>query len=353
MSKYQHSFHALVTKGHIVKVLIDVLMSPISKGIFGLKKDGLTLRQFDVKETIMFDVKLASENLMRYHCSREIYISVNLKLMQKLLRNVKKKDSITLFIDKNQPEMLMITVKPEGPKKSARYETNGIVFQELTDYNEDCGIDKTAYEKPMVIESADFQKIKKLTNVGKIIQISIQKNNFLSFKSSSGNVYNSELGFGDLELCPNCAKCDCECEKTPKAKANKKSKSKSKSRSKKIYQEEENEEECLETKIKKRSPDANFDTHIYRADFYSNMLTHLVKLPGLCTQMAFYAPKKEYEDEYPLKIKVNMGHDGTMLGSIKIYVKDKCILEREEELRAENENILETNTKKTKARRKK
>ena len=61
----------------------------------------------------------------------------------------------------------------------------------------------------MVIEAADFQKIKRLTTIGKMINVVIQKDNYLSFKCDAGVIYDSNLGFGELQSASN-ERCTCD-----------------------------------------------------------------------------------------------------------------------------------------------
>jgi hypothetical protein len=46
------------------------------------------------------------------------------------------------------------------------------------------------------------------------------------------------------------------------------------------------------------------------------LFSPLVKLPGLCEQMEFFAP---LFDSFPLKVSVNASHDS---GTISVYLKD-------------------------------
>ena len=66
-------------------------------------------------------------------------------------------------------------------------------------------------------------------------------------------------------------------------------------------------------------------SHIYTAEFNSSLFNHLVKLPGLCNQMQFYAPT---EDLFPLRIRMEAG----LLGTVDVYIKDIKTLEYDEDI---------------------
>jgi hypothetical protein len=197
------------------------------------------------------------------------------------------------------------------------------------------------YKRPMVINATDFQKIKRLTTMGKRITISIQRNNYLSFKCDAGNVFDSELGFGEFaddeeadeewNICNTCGKgltdCECVCEDCGEYKS-------------------PDYCTCICKKCKgylRSSCTCSKETSsgMFSAPFHSSNLNKLIKLPGLCTQMQFYAPLIQ---NYPLKIEVNTGQGGYTLGVIQVFIKDANQLDFEAALANETE-VTVTSTK--------
>lgn len=352
-------FYGEASKGFILKVAIDTICGPLQRGIFIIDKDGIRLRQTDTGNTVLYDINLPRKNFRGYKCVKPIIISVNLKHMQNLLRNVKKKDSLALFIDPKEGEKFFITIRPEGARKNTRFETNSVVYQHENNYKMD-DLPDGGYGFPMVIEAADFQKIKRLTAIGKIISVTIQKDNYLSFKCDAGVVYDSELGFGELKteddeeekpvkkstkLCSTCKEtpenCYCECETCGEYLCD-------------CYCECETCGEYLcDCKCEKNGYDEIDDGEIpglFEAQYYSHILTKLVKLPGLCTQMQFYAPTVPC---FPLRIEVNAGQGGFTLGTIQVFIKDVQQIAYEESIKNEEETIVATKTSKSKSKSKK
>lgn len=358
-------FYGEASKGYILKVTIDTLCGPLQRGVFVIDKDGIRLRQPDTGNTVLYDINFARKHFKGYKCVKPLAISVNLKHMQNLLRNVKKKDSLALFIDPNYPEKFFITIRPEGARKNTRFETNSVVYQEEKNYKMlDSPIGGYAY--PMVIEAADFQKIKRLTSIGKIINVKIQKDNYLSFKCDAGVVFDSELGFGELRTleeaepdentsrekkckvcketekncyceCKTCGEylCDCSC-----------------------VCEDCNEWLCdCSCERKKEEENDGYDEvdneeipGLFEAQYYSHILTKLVKLPGLCTQMQFYAPSVM---GFPLRIEVNAGQGGFTLGTIQVFIKDVAQISYEESLKSEEDVLIASKSVKGKGKTKK
>lgn len=259
------TFIAEAVKGYIIKVIIDVLNGFLQRSVLRLTPDGIFLRATDRNHVICFKIDLLREKFLRYECKTPIDISLNFKHLQTLMKNVKKKDTIVLFIDDKNPGKLGISITQDKAKKN---ETNYIVFQEETDVEEMEAPGAENYYHPVVIESVDFQKVKKLSTINnRELQLQIQRSNFIRF-SADAVVRSSEVSFGELTT------------------------------------DEEVE----------GSDDAEYP-NLYEANFSSQTFSSLIKLPGLCTQMQFYSPNIH---GMPLKIKVSAG----LLGEIEIYIKD-------------------------------
>lgn len=313
-------FFAEAQKGYTFKVLVDSLAGALSRAVFQLTKTGVFSRNADPNCHILYDFSLYRENFRRYAFTKPVTFSVNVKHLQKMVRNIKKKDSVAIFIDKTNPDRMGLLIRPDsGSKDSSRSETIYITIQHenipnpliLPEYceNED-GKSKKVYGFPMVIGSQDFQKIKKMSSVGKVIMVRMQKSNYISFYCDAGEIYSNELSFGEVVDNPDSDSDDSERSESAEEVENGKVDDASESGS------SDSEEEVETDEIK----------GWYEAEFYMNIFSLLVKLPGLCTQMQFFAPKVE---RYPLKIMMEAGN----LGDIKIFIKDIEQILREESMR--------------------
>jgi hypothetical protein len=227
--------------------------------------------------------------------------------MQKMLKNVKKKDCLTFFISNSDQTKLAILIQPSGVQNvgtAARAETVflnincvDVIIPDLPNiYINQKGEEENVYGNPMVIDSVSFQKIKKMTSVCKTtINVAIQKNNYISFCVGDDNVMGSHLEFGELTYTPEE---DYETDTSNEA------------------EEESSEESSAEqSSTEKEYP------FVYEKDFDVSLFAPLVKLPGLCNQMEFYAPNF---DGFPLKVNVT---SSSGLGDVTIYLKDREYIE--------------------------
>lgn len=279
-SRKNKIFYADAAKGYTIKVLFDVLSNPLSRVTLNLTKEGIFIRRMDQAKSILFNASLYMQNFRTYICKEPKRISLNLKHLQSLIKNVKKKDVMIIFMDKSKPGKLGFAIR-DGSKKSTRTETVYFTIQEET-INDDPNIleleerdEEKVYEFPKVIESSDFQKIKKMSQVGKEITIKMHGSDYISFYCESG-CYSDELEFGEII--------------------------------------DDSEEESSE-----ESESESEEDEMYQADFKANHFSMLVKLPGLCSQMQFYAPKFK---GYPLKISMPAGTGQSILGEVQVYIKD-------------------------------
>lgn len=298
-------FFAETMRGYTFKVTIDSLAIAMPRTKFQITKEGLFCRASDEAEQILYDINFPRDHFRSYRCSVKtgLMFSVNLKHLQKMVRNVKKKDSIVIFIQKDAPDRLYVAIKPSGSSsgQSSRIETLFVTINLVTDdelmlalpeiYVDENGEEIEVYNHPKTIESGDFQKMKKMTTLGKLVKVSMQKGNYISFCSDNGQLYGSHLEFGELLKDED-------------------------------FSDEESEKEQ--------------SSEMYEAEFHMSIFSLLMKLPGLCKLMNFYAPRIP---RYPLKIQMNAEN----LGKITIYIKDALQIayeqnERERKEREKNED---------------
>lgn len=258
-------FSAQAPKGYTIKALIDVLAASFSRARLKIRQDGIYYRDADSTMSMLEDVKLDRVKFRRYECKEEMDISFNLRHLQRLIKNVRKKDSITMFIDEEVPDRFGFAIQPENAAGAlARTETIYVTLQYEYDGHEIDLPPEGGYHYPMVIDSTGFQKFKRQTSVGTTIKIKMQSDHYISFFCDEGEIYSTELSFGELKP----------------------------------------------------------DEEEYAEDFNATKLNQIIKMPALAPQMRFYAPKTP---GFPLRIAMDVGSFGT----IQVFIKDKKQIEYE------------------------
>ena len=108
------TFKAKTQDAFVIKILFELLQNNLRTACIELSQEGIKMRMTDYNRHILIDLNLSNENFAIYKCKPEkFYIGVNLSHVHKMLKTIKKKDNITMFIDDEEPNSLCITVEPK------------------------------------------------------------------------------------------------------------------------------------------------------------------------------------------------------------------------------------------------
>lgn len=189
------TFKAKTQEGYSIKILAELLQHNLKTACFEIDKNGVKLRMTDTQKRILIDLQLDYENysIYKYKLSEKSYLGINLNHFHKMLKSIKKKDSIVLFINDIAMSDLGIEVLP---KEKNRVTTSYVKIQSIQ--NLDIELPE-GYEKPIIVPSNEFQKmIKDMTNISNTIGI-ISKNYQIKFVCDAGSVYKREVVFGETD----------------------------------------------------------------------------------------------------------------------------------------------------------
>jgi len=176
-----------------------------------------------------------------------------------MLKSIKKKDSLQLFIDDELPNDLGIKVIP---KENNRVTTSFIKIQEKQNISIEV---PTGYDKPVIVPSSEYQKMcKDMTHIGNIIKVT-SKNFHIKFICNAGGVMKRNVEFGEMS--------------------------------------DSDDDDDDESKINE-----------YVDEFDTEQLSRITKMAGLASNMQIYPKRKK-----PLLFKSSVGS----LGKISIYIKSK------------------------------
>jgi hypothetical protein len=270
-------FYAKTSNGYIFKILIEILQHYINIGDFTLDSDLISIKSDDEKRAISIDVKLRSEGFSYYHCKSKLAISINMSLFYKMLKNVKKKDSIAFYILNEKPNILYIQT---FPKENKRIVTTNLKIHPIQNIGT---VPPSDYiNNVYIIPATEYQKMcKEINDIGKITEI-YSKNNVIVFRSKTDEIYGKEVEFPS--------------EDTPVL---------------------ENVE--------------------YKSSFKTNKLTNLSKISGLTSGGGNIDIKIYTQFNYPLLIKAPIG----CLGDFAIYIKSEEIIELEKQIEEEYDSDIE------------
>jgi len=183
-------FRAKTKEAFVIKILGELLYNSIRFAPFHINEKGIFLLQTDGKTEQMIDICLFKENFSIYKCAKPFTFSVNSTHFYKMLKHIKKKDGITLFIKEADELTLGITVEQSD-------ENNKVTtYIRITPARPD-DIDRPeGYENPIIMSSKEFQKMKNLQNISKIITVT-SKLDYIKFFVDGGTLFSRELVIGN------------------------------------------------------------------------------------------------------------------------------------------------------------
>ena len=260
-------FKAKTHCAYTIKILAELLQNNIKTACFEIDEDGVKLCMMDHHRTILIQVSLESENftLYKFKCKDKLFLGINLNHFHKMLKSIKKKDSMQLFINDDSPNDLGIKVIP---KENNRITTSFVTIQEIQTIDIDI---PEGYGKPIIVPSSEYQKMcKDMAHIGSMINV-VSRNFHIKFRCNACGVMKRHVEFGEMGDSDD---------------------------------EEEEDDNVVE----------------YNQDFDTEQLSRITKMAGLSTSMQIY-PKQGK----PLLFKSAIGS----LGKISIYIKSKDLIEKE------------------------
>ena len=189
------TFVCKTNEGHIIKTMGELLQNNIKTGCYIVDKNGIKQRIMDNNKTMLIDIELESQNFNSFKINDDkvITFGINHQHFYKMLKSIKKKDIISLFIENEKTCDLGIEIMP---KEKNRVTTSYIKMQQMQNLAIDL---PEGYGKPLIISSSEFQKmIKDMNNICNSIRIT-SKDNTVAFCCDADGVYKRNVVFGDEE----------------------------------------------------------------------------------------------------------------------------------------------------------
>jgi proliferating cell nuclear antigen PCNA len=252
-----------------IKILAELLTNNLKHGCFDLTDDGITLRMFDQPRRTLVDLNLQAENfsLYKFKSDDKFCLGLNLNHFHKMLKSIKKKDSLQLFINSETPNELGIKTIP---KENTRITTSGIKIQNIQNVDAEVPL---GYGKPVIVPSPDFQKMcKELSSIGST-NIRVKAKGFhIDFIADADGILKRKVRLGESD-----------------------------------DSDEENEIEQISS--------------FYEATFTTDQFTRINKIAGLGSTMQIFSGS----NDLPLLFRSSVGS----LGKISVYIKSKELLDKE------------------------
>lgn len=259
-------FRCKTTDAYTIKMLFELLHNNIKTGCFELNKDGIQLCMTDSNRRTLIDVNILAREMNFYLLQPDhLRMGINVHHVYKMLRSVKKKDSMIMFINESNPSDLGIQIIP---KDQTRLTTSFIRIQNIQNLEIEV---PTAYDNSVLVSSCEFAKMcKDMLQMSQTIHIRSTKFN-VRFTCNLGSVYSREVMLG-------------------------------------------------ETGFMNNNVNINNDETLFEEDFDTEQLSRIIKVASLSSSMNIYCTP-----EYPMFIHTKIG----LIGTISLFLKSKSQIEAE------------------------
>jgi proliferating cell nuclear antigen len=147
----------------------------------------------DTHYRICIDISLWGENFIIYNYEKEesLFVGVNLNHFKKMLKPIKKKDSVELIIDSEDMENLCIKIIP---KEGSKVTTSFIKLQNIQNIDLELPL---GYKDCVTIPALDYQKIcKDMESISPSIEIKATDTT-IRFTADMSCVYSRSIIFGE------------------------------------------------------------------------------------------------------------------------------------------------------------
>lgn len=194
----KYIFRCKTTDAYIFKILIELLHNIIKTACFEITPQKIGLRMMDSNRRTLVDINLKSENFNFYYFSENIEgqslnIGLNLNHFYKMLKSIKKRDQLVLFIEEDKCADLGIEIIP---KDFSRLTISYVKIQNIQ--NLEIALPER-YERSILVMSNEFSKMcKDLFNMSNTISI-LAKKYTIEFICNVGSVYSRQVILGDTE----------------------------------------------------------------------------------------------------------------------------------------------------------
>ena len=143
------------------------------------------------KKHRLFSIKMPLLKFRKFDFVKPFSFDVNSNHLHKIMKTIRKKDSLTLYITEDQPHELKISVS-QGTENIESTSTIRIMLVhpsdiEILDYSDKSYVNCTG---------KDFQKIKNLSNIGKKTNV-ILRHKEIIFDCDGGDVISKSIKIGE------------------------------------------------------------------------------------------------------------------------------------------------------------
>lgn len=149
------------------KTLTEALKEILTDANICFTETSMKIITMDPTETILVHLKLDKENFEYFYCSHKIHIGINMLNFFKLIKTLTNNDALTLFMEKDNTNILGIRIE-NGDKNSLTTYYMNLIDVDETNYQ----IPPAQFESIITMPSNEFNKLcRDMINISDVIEI--------------------------------------------------------------------------------------------------------------------------------------------------------------------------------------
>ncbi len=177
-------------KSVIIKTLIEVMKPYIKECSIRITQDYIKISTTDIAKKTITYTKLDASKFVRYFCKQPKTIGIDISTLYKAIKSASKNDTLTLYIDENDPDKLGINLDDPFNGKSKGYKIPLLTLQsdsiiDIKDLEFECILNMKTVQFQQIIKDIQLLegKIVEIKNIGKQLIFSC-KDGIAEFRTS-------------------------------------------------------------------------------------------------------------------------------------------------------------------------
>jgi len=190
-----YTFYCKTREGYVFKVLFELLKNCVKSSSIKITKEGISITSIDTKKQLLLVITMNRHNFNIFRAASVFNISVNLTSFYNMLKTIKKKDGICLYIDNASPNKLHIIKDDMDQSEKCANKIQIMKTQDIEYENPD------DYKEPIIINAKKLQNTLKeiSTTKGRITEIS-SNGSSIRFFCDNGSIMTADKTHGDIEI---------------------------------------------------------------------------------------------------------------------------------------------------------
>ena len=150
------------------KTMTEVLSNVLTETSWIFAKDGLLIATADPSRTIFIKIRLLSNEFTEYYCKYEkLELGISLINLYKLLKSVDKDDTLTMYVEENDKQNLIMEIDNQNKKVKHWYKLKLMDLE--PSQKKPSQVD---FDVKITMPSAEFHKLcREMSNIAEYIEI--------------------------------------------------------------------------------------------------------------------------------------------------------------------------------------